>query len=418
MNMTQTKEALIDSNKWWKTSFTIDYKEREIYPQISKYLKLPQIIAFTGLRRVGKTTLMFKILQDYIKKRFNPENILYFSFDEFRETDIREILNEYEKINEKNLESEKYLVLLDEIQKLENWEEKIKRIYDNHGKNIKIIISGSESLFIKKKSKETLAGRIFEFKIEPLNFKEYLIFKGKHFQNIKLYEKELTKLFNEYIPTQGFPELVNIKDKEVIKKYIKESIIEKVIYRDLANLFNIKNVSILESILNIIMEQPGQIIELSELSKELQISRQTLSTYIRYLEESFLIKKLYNYSKSRRKVERKLKKYYPTVLSPNLIFKEDNLSQSKIFEGILVNQLNAEYFWRDPYKNEVDIIIDQDKPKPIEIKYGKIETKGLLAFMKKFNVNEGFIISLGQEKKMMHDDKKITVIPAFKFLLQ
>ena len=418
MNMTQIKEILIDSNKWWKTSFTIDYKEREIYQQISKYLKLPQIIAFTGLRRVGKTTLMFKILQDYIKKGFNPENILYFSFDEFRETDIREILNEYEKINEKNLESEKYLILLDEIQKLENWEEKIKRIYDNHGKNIKIIISGSESLFIKKKSKETLAGRIFEFKIEPLNFKEYLIFKGKRFQNIKLYEKELTKLFDEYIPTQGFPELVNIKDKEIIKKYIKESIIEKVIYRDLANLFNIKNVSILESLLNIIMEQPGQIVELSELSKELQISRQTLSTYMRYLEESFLIRKLYNYSRNRRKVERKLKKYYPTVLSPNLIFKEDSFSQSKIFEGILVNQLNAEYFWRDPYKNEVDIIIDQDKPKPIEIKYGKIETKGLITFMKKFNVNEGYIISLKQEKKIIHDDKKITITPAFKFLLQ
>ena len=416
--MTQIKEVLIDSNKWWKTSFTIDYKEREIYQQIPKYLKLPQIIAFTGLRRVGKTTLMFKILQDYIKKGFNPENILYFSFDEFRETDIREILNEYEKINEKNLESEKYLILLDEIQKLENWEEKIKRIYDNHGKNIKIIISGSESLFIKKKSKETLAGRIFEFKIEPLNFKEYLIFKGKRFQNIKLYEKELTKLFDEYIPTQGFPELVNIKDKEIIKKYIKESIIEKVIYRDLANLFNIKNVSILESLLNIIMEQPGQIVELSELSKELQISRQTLSTYMRYLEESFLIRKLYNYSRNRRKVERKLKKYYPTVLSPNLIFKEDSFSQSKIFEGILVNQLNAEYFWRDPYKNEVDIIIDQDKPKPIEIKYGKIETKGLLTFMKKFNVNEGYIISLNQEKKIIHDDKKITITPAFKFLLQ
>lgn len=166
------------------------------------------------------------------------------------------------------------------------------------------------------------------------------------------------------------------------------------------------------------MEQPGQIIELSELSKELQISRQTLSTYMRYLEESFLIRKLYNYSRNRRKVERKLKKYYPTVLSPNLIFKDDNFSQSKIFEGILVNQINAEYFWRDPYKNEVDIITGHDKPKPIEIKYGKIETKGLIMFMKKFNVNEGYIISPDREKQIMHDDKKITVIPAFKFLLQ
>jgi predicted AAA+ superfamily ATPase len=108
--MTQIREILVESNKWWKTSFTVEYKERDVYTEISKYLKLSQIITFTGLRRVGKTTLMFKIIQDYIKNGFNPKNILYFSFDEFRETDIREILNEYEKIVEKNLENEKYLL--------------------------------------------------------------------------------------------------------------------------------------------------------------------------------------------------------------------------------------------------------------------------------------------------------------------
>jgi uncharacterized protein len=414
--MTKIKEDLVDSNRWWKTTFRVEYKEREIYKEILKYLKLPQIIAFTGLIRVGKTTLMYKIIQDYISKGFNPKNILYFSFDEYKETDIKEILNEYEKIVEKNIQNEKYLILLDEIQKIENWEEKLKRIYDLYSKNIKIIITGSESLFIKKKSKETLAGRIFEFKIETLTFKEFLKFKGKKFQNIKLYEKEIQQLYEGYKISQGFPELVDIKDKEIIKKYIKESIIEKVIYRDIANLFNIKDISILESLLNIFMENPGQIIELSELGKELQISRQTLSNYIRYLEESFLIRKLYNYSKNQRKVERKLKKYYPTIISPNLIFKEDNYSKSKAFEALLVNQLKAEYFYRDPYKNEVDVIIDKDKLIPIEIKYGKIETKGLISFMKKFNVKEGVILSSDKEKKIEHENKIINVIPAFKYL--
>jgi len=416
--MTKIREHLIESNRWWKASFTIEYKEREIYNEILKYLKLPQIIAFTGLRRVGKTTLMYKIVQDYINKGFNSKNILYFSFDEYKETDIKEILNEYEKIVEKNIQKEKYLILLDEIQKVANWEEKLKRIYDLYSKNIKIIITGSESLFIKKKSKETLAGRIFEFKIEPLTFKEFLNFKGEKFQNIKLYEKEIQRLYGEYNISQGFPELVDIKDKEIIKKYIKESIIEKVIYRDIANLFNIKDISILESLLNIFMENPGQIIELSELGKELQISRQTLSNYIRYLEESFLIRKLYNYSKNQRKVERKLKKYYPTIISPSLIFKEDIYSKSKSFEAILVNQLKAEYFYRDPYKNEVDVVLDEDKLIPVEIKYGKIQTKGILSFMKKFDVKEGIILSYDQEKRVKHENKTIKVIPAFKFLLQ
>ncbi len=416
--MTNIKENLVESNKWWKESFKIDYKEREIYKEISKFLKLPQIIAFTGIRRVGKTTLMYKIIQDHISKGFDPQNILYFSFDEYKETDIKTILDEYEKIVEKNIQKEKYLILLDEIQKLDNWEEKLKRIYDLHKEKIKIVITGSESLFIKKKSKETLAGRIFEFKIETLTFKEYLIFKGKKFENIKLYEKEIQRLYDEYNISQGFPELVDIKDKEIIKKYIKESIVEKVIYRDIANLFNIKDISILESLLNIFMENPGQIIELSELGKELQISRQTLSNYIRYLEKSFLIRKLYNYSKNRRKVERKLKKYYPTIIYPNIMFKEDEYSKSKVFESILVNQLKAEYFYRDPYKNEVDIILYKDKIIPIEIKYGKIKTKGLISFMQKFNVEEGIILSSDQEKNVEKENKTIRIIPAFKFLLR
>jgi predicted AAA+ superfamily ATPase len=416
--MTQIKDVLLESNPWWKTPFNLEYKERDIYTQISKYIDLPQIIALTGLRRVGKTTLLLKIIQETIQKKYNPHNILYFSFDEFRETEIRDILKEYEQLMQKNLTTERYLLLLDEIQKVKNWEEQLKRIYDLHNKNIKIIISGSESLFIKKRLKETLAGRIYEFKIDPLSFKEFLKFKEIKTKPIQLYEKELSTAFNQYFLTQGFPELVGIKEKDIIKKYIKESIVEKIIYRDIPHLFKIKDVSMLESILNIIMEQPGQLIEQEELAKELRISRQTISTYLRYLEESFLIKKLYNYSRSRRKVERKLKKYYPTILSVDMLFKNDTTTQSKAFEGLLINQLNAEYFWRDSYKNEVDIVLDDQPPKPIEIKYGKIETQGLLRFMKKFHINEGYIISFHQEKTYEINGKKIQITPAYKYLLQ
>jgi len=416
--MTKIKEVLQDLNPWWKEEFKIEFKEREIYKQIQKFIHLPQIIAFVGLRRVGKTTLMFKIVEDTIKNGFNPKNIVYFSFDEFKEAEIRQVMREYEELMEKDFRKEKYLLLLDEIQKLTNWEDQLKGIYDTFGKTIKIIISGSESLFIRKKSKETLAGRIFEFKVKSLSFKEFLLFKDMNLKPIGLYEKELNKLFKEFILTFGFPELVNIKEKDVIKKYIKESIVEKVIYRDIQKLFKIKDISIIESLLNVFMEDPGQLIEISELAKELKISRQTLSNYLTYLEESFLIKKLYNFSRSRRKVERKLKKYYPTIISVDILFREDDVSKSKVFEWLLVNQLKAEFFWRDPYKNEVDVVMIEKKPMPIEIKYGKVDISGLLAFMRKFKVNEGYVISPDEEKTQKIDKKTIYIIPAFKFLLK
>jgi predicted AAA+ superfamily ATPase len=416
--LAKIRDVLKLSNPWWTENFKVEFKEREIYKEIQKFMSLPQIIALTGLRRVGKTTLMFKLAEDRIRTGFDPKNIIYFSFDEFREIEIRDVMNAYEELVEKDFKEGKYLLLLDEIQKLGNWDDQLKRTYDLFGKNIKIIVSGSESLLIRKKSKETLAGRMFDFKVEPLSFKEFLRFKGTNFEPVGLYEKELFQQFKEFCVTLGFPELVGIREKDVIKKYAVESIVERVLYRDMPRLFKIRDISVIESLLDMFMEEPGQLVEISSLAKELKISRQTLSNYLTYLEESFLIRKLYNFSRNRRKVERKLKKYYPTVISVDVLFNEDDLSKSKVLEWLVVNQLKAEFFWRDPYKNEVDVVLPNKKLTPAEIKYGKISFEGLLAFMNKFKVSQGYVISLSQEREQEIAEKKISVLPAYKFLLR
>ena len=90
------------------------------------------------------------------------------------------------------------LLLFDEVQKASDWENKIKTVYDLYKGHAKIYLSGSESLFILKKSKETLAGRLFEFKVEPLYFKEFLNFKGINLKPVGLYEKELERLTRSF----------------------------------------------------------------------------------------------------------------------------------------------------------------------------------------------------------------------------
>ncbi|MBI2144511.1 ATP-binding protein [Candidatus Woesearchaeota archaeon] len=415
--MARIGDFLLDFNVWWKGSFKAEFKERFIYSKLAKFLPLPQIIALTGLRRVGKTTLMLRLVEDFIRQGFEPQNIVYFSFDEFKDVELRQVIAEYERLMGKDFKSGRYLLLFDEIQKLADWESQIKSLYDLSKGAAKIVISGSESLFIRMKSRETLAGRLFEFKIEPLTFAEFLAFKGEKFEPVGLYGKELSRLFQEFAFSLGFPELVGITDKDVIKKYVKESIIEKVIYRDLATLFGIRDISIVEALLNIFSEEPGQLIELSDLAKELKISRQAVSTYLNYLEKSFLLRKLYNFSGNRRKTERKLKKYYPAIISPELLFRNDSLSNSKTFEWLAVNQLKAEFFWRDPYQHEVDVILANTEVLPVEIKYGKIDFSGLLAFMKRFNANSGYVISSEEEFEQKFGGKTISVIPAFKFLL-
>src|SRR4030043_285769 len=402
--MAQIKDSLIDFNPWWKGKFEIEFKEREAYRKIRKFMPLRQMLALTGLRRVGKTTIMLKVADDSINKGFDPKHIMYFSFDEFKTAEIREVMRAYEDMMNLEINKGKYLLLLDEIQKLRNWEDQLKAIYDTF-RNIKIIVSGSESLFIRKKSKETLAGRMFDFKVELLSFREFLWFKGADFKPTGIYRQELARLFAEFTLSLGFPELVGLRDKEVIKKYVRESIVDKIVYKDMPGLFKIKDISVIEALLNILMEEPGQVMDLSELAGELKISRQALSNYLSYLEESFLIRKLYNFSRSRRKVERKLKRYYPALVSVDLLFKEDEYNQSKIFECLIINQLKAEFFWRDPYKNEVDIILPGKEPVPLEIKYGKTDAPGLVAFMKRFKVSRGYVLSRDKEQTQKVDGK-------------
>jgi uncharacterized protein len=413
--MADIKEYIKRFNPWWEGKFKLEYKERDIYLKIKNFLDMPQIIALTGLRRVGKSTIMKKIIDDWIDLGFQPNNIFLFSFDDFKGNSINEVITEYERIHSKKLSDEKFLFLFDEIQKINNWQEQIKVIYDLYKGNVKIIVSGSESLFIRKKSKESLAGRIFEFKIDTLTFKEFIHFKDINYKPIALYEKEYLKLFEEFILSSGFPELVNVTDKEKIRMYIQEGIRDKVLYKDIPSLFKIEDISILNSILENITENPGQLVELTSFSNEYKISRPTLANYLRYLEDSFLIKKLYNFSRNRRKIERKLKKYYPALISTELLFNEDSLSKSKVFENIVINQLKADFFWRDPYKNEVDAILNDKKIVPVEIKYGKTEFQGLIKFMDKFNLKEGFIISREEEKEQKIENRKIKIIPAWKW---
>ena len=169
--------------------------------------------------------------------------------------------------------------------------------------------------------------------------------------------------------------------------------------------------------LNIIMDEPGQVINIQEIAKELQVSRRTASKYLSYLEWSFLSIKLYNFSRSRRKTERKLKKYYPALIAPEILFKDDRFYRSQVFEWLMVKLFGAEFFWRDAYKNEVDMVLGKKVAIPVEVKYGKIDVHGLLSFMSKFNVDRGYVLSYADEQIIRSGRRIIKVVPAFKALL-
>ena len=288
---------LQELNHWWTEKEVrkdfVPSTYRELFGNIKKDLQRKQIQIITGLRRVGKSTIIFQLIDELIKKT-SPLNILYCNFDkkEFQEKTIEELLKEYSKLTGIDYKKEKILLFLDEIQKAKRWVDDIKLIYD-HFHNIKIIISGSASLNILSDAKKNLAGRAVYYELRPISFNEFLLLKGIKIEKNKflLYKEVLEKEFEQFL-IRPFPEIVNEKDTNFIKEYIKKSVIEPIILKDIPKEFEDVDIILLEKLLDIFLKNPGQYLVVDELSKELKRAKKTIYNAIFYLEFSFLIKRL------------------------------------------------------------------------------------------------------------------------------
>ena len=415
--MEQSK--LEEFNHWWiKSKVDVELAlpfKRDEYTEIEKHLEKRFILALVGLRRVGKTTTIYQLIQKLIKDNINVKNLLFFSFDE-ASVGLSDILETYKEIQKKDFREEKVYVFLDEIQKCKNWENEIKKYYDLYPK-IKFIISGSESLFIRKKTKETLAGRIFEFILTPFTFREYLRFNNVNEEDFK-YETKIKPFFIKYVEKGGFPETFSFESDRDFKEYTRTLVIDKIVYKDIPMRFKLENPEFLRVLLELIATNPGMYIDYLSLSKQFEKDRRVIKDYIKYLKESFLIILLGNYRKGSITTLRKKKRAYPTDNAIIYLYKSkiDESFFGKMVENIAVTKVKASAFWKNG--NEIDIIHND---LPIEVKYQESidsrDLKPIIAFMKKFDKKEGILITKKDEREVKIEEGTIRLIPAWKWLL-
>jgi predicted AAA+ superfamily ATPase len=399
----KTEELLNLLNEWWKSgkvgSDRLKEYKRESFYELKKLFNYRQITILTGLRRVGKTTLMFQLIDDLLKE-VEAKNILYYTYDEKKE-DILTILNAFQKITGTDWKKEKVFIFLDEIQKLKDWSSKLKIIYDNFPK-VKFVVSGSASVMLEKQAIDNLAGRYFLEDIPPLSIKEYFELKHKkRIENYELYKDELKIEVDDYLK-KPFPEIVDWKEERRIFEYIKESVISKVLRIDLPEIFRNVNIALLETLIEIFFSNPGMILNLDSLSKSLRVHKKTLEQHIFFLKFSKLIRIVKNFRISILAESRKLAKVYPYDISLAFPF-NPSVESSKILECVVASQTNAKNYWRFGNK-EVDFILRDREILPIEIKakeeLEKNDFKNIKYLMKKFKVKSGIVIYLGETKRL------------------
>jgi predicted AAA+ superfamily ATPase len=401
--------------------------ERDIdFPLDSK-----QIIAFTGVRRSGKTHLMYLAIKK-IKVKVHQKNIVFINFEDDRIfpltlKELGTLPEAYYELYPEN-KNEKVYFFFDEIQVIENWEKFIRRLYDTE--NCQIFISGSSSKLLSSEIAASLRGRTLTFEVFPLSFKEYLNFSGikSAYPFTSKSKATIVHYLQKYLKYGGFPELIYSEERFV--KQILQEYLDMIIYKDLIERYSVNNHYLLKYLVKYCMLNIGTLLSYNKLfnelkSRGLQISKNTLYNYIQYLEEAYAVFMVPLYSRSYNEASKNPKKIYSidvgfktvTGISEDIGHKYENI----VFLHLRRKSKNI-YYWK--LNKEVDFILDDDDLQIIDVTYDlsdhstfEREKAGLVEAMNKTGMGKALLINIDKEGEINTDYGTIQIIPLWKWLL-
>ena len=362
--------------------------KRSLYHIILPHLQHKNAIVITGMRQVGKTTLMKQLAVAWQGKQ------LWFDFDNPLDLLTFENINYdaiYRDLQRKALanEDERLLVCIDEIQNYPEITKIIKYLIDHF--KIKFIVTGSSNYYLRNLFPESLSGRKFLFVLHPLSYREYLFFQGK------LPENELqpspddffavhspassmrrAELYDEYMEFGGFPEVAVTTDQQT-KKLILRNIFSSFFEKDIKVFSELKDVRELRDLILLLGPRNGNILDITRIASELGVNRVKIYNYLEFLEGTFFLRLLPRYTKSiDRSVAGGKKVYFSDTGLLNLI---SRTNPGQLLETSVANQL--QHYGEISYYNkrntaEIDFILNGEialevKQKAIEPDIRKLE---------------------------------------------
>ena len=378
------EQVLYKLNPWWEVDFHTKSVPRPKYQnKLSKLLPMRDIVLLTGLRRVGKTTIIKQIVEELLLK-VKPELIFYVSLDAYglEKYSIHEIVTRYRTIHRLGLDQKIY-VFLDEIAFKEDFQKELKDFYDNE--NIKIYASASSASILRDK-KAYLTGRTRTIEILPLDFEEFLVFRNRKIKTADAYLLE--NYFMEYMQTGGLPEYVLTGD--IV--YLSE-LVDSILYKDIIAFHNIKDSAIVKDFFRLLMERAGKMLTLNKMAKILGISLDTVRRYMEYFKETYIVYTVERCGKLNQRLRTGKKLYAGDVGLKNMAtgFRD----RGAVFENMVYLKIKHNdpcYIYEDG--NEIDFFF---KDTLMEIKFGK-ELKGKqLRLFEKIPAKKKIIVSEWQE---------------------
>jgi len=424
------KEIIKRWNPWWLYGRVPESKTRITRPEtlggIAKLMNIKEIICITGVRRCGKSTVLYQLIDHLIEDGVNPTNILYFNLDEpFEDKSINildSIFENYIEIN--NPAGQKY-IFLDEIQNIENWETWLKKYYDLYDTGIKFVITGSNSTMLSDKLSTLLTGRIISKTVYPLSFTEYLAFVEFELKDVDVQRSEAIHHFLNYLHSGGFPEVVMEDDADINLMRLNEYF-DSIMLRDIIVSKKIRESSKLIDLANYSLTNISAMLSYMKISKAIGLSVGSIKEYLLYLEQAYLIYQLnfFSYSLKTSLAIQKPRKIYciDNGLRNAVSFKfssdEGKLAENSIFIELKRRSLDV-YYWKG--RREVDFVVKRrdNTLMGVNVTYTEViderDIKALLEFKENFREKVSELILL--TRNVERSEGGITYIPIWKWLL-
>ncbi len=388
--------------------------KRKLFDELMKRINDKEMIVVTGMRRVGKTTL-FKMIFDQLETKnkvfFDMENPLDRKI--FEEEDYNNVLANLKSFG--IAKQTKIFIFIDEIQANPGIVKVAKYLYDHH--NIKFFLTGSSSFYLKNLFPESLSGRKIIFELFPLDFEEFLLFnehkksfyktfKEKDKNKNKIDYEKIKKLYEEYLEFGGFPQVV-LEENNEKKKELLVDIFKSYFEKDVQGLADFKEINKFRDLLLLLLKRVGTKLDISKLASELGVSRETIYSYISFLEKTYFISLISPFTRS---IDREISGTKKIYICDNGIGKyigkceDGNLLENAVF-NVLKNFGELNYYEKRS-GGEIDFILPE-KRIAVEVKnkgdkkdYDKLKIIGKDLRLKEFYVitkdfvdKEGFIIA-------------------------
>lgn len=280
---------------------------RELYMnKLWAYKDTEFIKVITGIRRCGKSSLL-KLLMNRLLDENEKNNVIYMNFESFEFDNIVDYKDMYNNIKQKINKKAKNYILLDEVQRVAEWEKAVNALAVDF--ECDIYITGSNAYLLSSELSTYLSGRYVEIKVLPLSFKEFLDF-AKLDDNMNGEDK-----FIEYIRYGGMPGIISLKNEEDIYENAIKGIYNTVFMKDVIERNKLVDATLLEKILRFLMSNIGSLISAKKISDFLtsqgtKVTHNTVLNYLTMLENAYLIYKVPRYDIKGKELLKTLEKYY------------------------------------------------------------------------------------------------------------